>query len=475
MTFNSFTFGIFFVAVFLATRLPLSWTTRKWILLLSSYVFYGAWNPLFVLLLWFSTLIDWCAANAIVRTTSQRMRDLLLGVSLLSNLGLLAYFKYGTWILDNVVEVFQLAGYSVDATVPSIILPVGISFYTFQTLSYTIDIYRGVQKPASSLLDFALYVTFFPQLVAGPIVRADEFLPQCESETRAAPLEISWGLVLLLIGLFEKVVLADGMLAPMVEIIYGRTGAVGLAEAWTGAVAFAGQIFCDFAGYSHCAIGTALCLGFALPDNFHCPYAAEGFSDFWRRWHISLSTWLRDYVYIPLGGNRSGTWLTWRNLMVTMVLGGLWHGAAWTFLAWGALHGALLIIERLVRSTMMAQWEVWSTWVGRYLIRIGTLVLICLTWVPFRARTFGQTLSHWQGMLGLSSSSESLVSHFDAVTGAWAAFGMIAGCQWLIRDQTVESLWSRSPQWAQVAVVASLLMAMCLLPGEDRAFIYFQF
>lgn len=476
MTFNSFTFGLFLIIVFGGSRLPISWTMRKWILLLASYIFYAAWNPIFVILLWLSTGIDWWAARLIARSNSRRWRDILLGISLVSNLGLLAYFKYGTFLLENVLGFARLAGLVIDASIPSIVLPVGISFYTFQTLSYTLDVYRGVQKPSPSMLDFALYVTFFPQLVAGPIVRADEFLPQCECEHRSGPLEISWGMILLLLGLFEKVVVADGLLSPVVEAVYGSThSSPSLLVSWSGAIAFAGQIFCDFAGYSHCAIGTAMCLGFALPDNFRFPYAAEGFSDFWHRWHISLSTWLRDYLYIPLGGSRDGAWRTGRNLMIAMMLGGLWHGAAWTFLIWGGVHGLLLIIERAVRASRLAAWELWSKFSGRVIIRIVTLAVICLSWVPFRAKSWEQTVSHWQAMVGMSKSDGALDMGRDVIAIAWLAFFLLVAGHWMLRDQTLEGLWTRSPQWVQVAVMSSMILALCILPGEDRAFIYFQF
>lgn len=475
MTFNSFTFVLFFLAVFAASKLPIPWSIRKGILLFSSYVFYAAWNPLFVVLLWISTLLDWWVAREIAKTTSLRLRDLLLGISLLANFGLLAYFKYGLWILDNVLFGSRYFGIAIDASIPGIILPVGISFYTFQTLSYTIDVYKGVLKPTCSLLDFSLYVTFFPQLVAGPIVRASEFLPQCEVEHRAGPLEVSWGMMLLLLGLFEKVVLADSLLGPIVETVYGNPEDPAFVTSWTGAFAFAGQIFCDFAGYSHCAIGTALCLGFALPDNFRCPYAAEGFSDFWRRWHISLSTWLRDYLYIPLGGSRGGTFRTLRNLMITMTLGGLWHGAAWTFLIWGALHGLLLILERTVRSTQLARWNIWTHSAGRLVIRVATLLLICATWVPFRSKSWHQLIQHWTSMAGLSASGYEWTVSPDAIAVAWITFALLVACQWRMRDHSLESLWNQMPGWLRIAVLAGMLSAICLLPGEDRAFIYFQF
>jgi alginate O-acetyltransferase complex protein AlgI len=237
------------------------------------------------------------------------------------------------------------------------VLPVGISFYTFQSIAYSLDIYLRRAEPTRSLLDFALFVTFFPHLVAGPIVRPTLLIPQFEQPRRASREQLIWGLWLMTFGLFEKVVLADGFLAPAADATYRSTRDLTLLDAWTGALAFSGQIFFDFAGYSLTAIGAACALGFTLNDNFHCPYAAMGFSDFWRRWHVSLSGWLRDYLYVPLGGNRRGRLRTYANLMITMLLGGLWHGASWTFVAWGALHGALLGVERWLCGDVGHRWR----------------------------------------------------------------------------------------------------------------------
>ena len=269
-----------------------------------------------------------------------------LAVSLVANFGLLGYFKYGTFLLENFLAVVRSLGWDLTLATPSIILPVGISFYTFQTLSYTLDVYRRKTTPADSFLDYALYVTFFPQLVAGPIIRAVDFLPQCRRPKSFHGQAIGWGLCLMLLGLFEKMAVADGLLAPIAEAVYDSPAHLDFVSAWCGTFAFAGQIFLDFAGYSLCAIGAALCLGFGIQDNFRFPYAAAGFSDFWRRWHISLSSWLKDYLYIPLGGNRHGWFRTFASLMITMLLGGLWHGASWTFVVWGGLHGFYLAVER---------------------------------------------------------------------------------------------------------------------------------
>ena len=267
----------------------------------------------------------------------------------------------------------------------SIVLPVGISFYTFQTLSYTIDIYLSRTKLSPSFLDFALFVTFFPQLVAGPIVRAVDFLPQLERPRRASSEQFGWGLCLLTLGLFEKIVLSDGILAPVADQIYRATDQVSWAQAWIGTFAFSGQIFFDFAGYSTCAIGAGLCLGFELPTNFRAPYAAMGFSDFWQRWHISLSAWLRDYLYIPLGGNRSSAPRTYVNLAVTMLLGGLWHGASWRFVIWGAIHGFYLMVERIVRRNRgPVRSESLAVQLATILL---TYLMVCITWVFFRAQS----------------------------------------------------------------------------------------
>jgi alginate O-acetyltransferase complex protein AlgI len=333
MVFNSLTFVVFFAVVLALHAMPFAWRTKKFNLLIASYLFYAAWNPPFVVLLWLSTVIDWWMAALIHRSERVARRRALLAVSLLVNLGLLGYFKYGEFLLQNWQAL--LGSFGVAWTPPAwdIVLPVGISFYTFQTLSYTLDVYLRRAPPTRSLLDFSLFVTFFPQLVAGPIVRTGDLVPQFAQPRRATSTQFGYGLMLITLGLFEKVVLADGFLAPAVEGVYGMPTAPGALDAWIATLAFSGQIFCDFAGYSLIAIGTALCLGFHLPDNFRFPYAAIGFSDFWRRWHISLSTWLRDYLYIPLGGNRHGPTRTVGALMGTMLLGGLWHGASWTFVA----------------------------------------------------------------------------------------------------------------------------------------------
>jgi D-alanyl-lipoteichoic acid acyltransferase DltB (MBOAT superfamily) len=350
MVFNSYTFVAFFVIILVLHNLPFSWKTKKINLLLASYIFYAAWNPPFILLFWLSTVVDFFVGRALYTQENVTKKRLLLVISLIGNIGMLCFFKYGGFLLENFVSLVNLFGVDFHPAKPNIILPAGISFYTFTTLCYTIDMYYKRSEPVKSLLDFSLFVTFFPTLVAGPIVRPPQLVPQFETEHKATMKTIVDGLLLLTFGLFIKVVLADGFLAPTANDVFGAHGPMPAVDAWMGVLAFSGQIFFDFAGYSTCAIGVAMCLGFVLPQNFRFPYAAIGFSDFWRRWHITLSAWLRDYLYIPLGGNRKGNFRTYINLMITMLLGGLWHGANWTFVVWGGLHGFYLWVEKFIRD-----------------------------------------------------------------------------------------------------------------------------
>jgi len=467
MLFNSPTFLAFFLVVLAVHYSPLEWTLKKGFLLVASYLFYAAWNPPFVALIWLSTVVDWYAAKWMFASSSPTLRRGLLILSLCTNLGLLGFFKYSGFVLGNFVAVMQLGGVIFTPVDLGVLLPVGISFYTFQTLSYTIDVYRGQLEPADSPLDFALFVTFFPQLVAGPIVRASQFLPQLVEEKRATSAQMGWGFSLFTLGLFEKVVLADSWMAPAADVVYDAAPLAGAMDAWVGTLAFSAQIFFDFAGYSTCAIGIALCLGFALPDNFRCPYAAIGFSDFWSRWHISLSSWLRDYLYIPLGGNRRGRRRTYINLGLTMLLGGLWHGAAWRFVVWGGLHGAYLGIERWLGKRNL------TSGVPKVPAALLTYVLVLITWVFFRAQSFGDGWFILQAMFGMRSDS-LLVGNVNTLLVPLVTLGLLF-THWMLREDSVEGFWSRLPTAMQVLALSAMLIAIVLSPGENRAFIYFQF
>jgi alginate O-acetyltransferase complex protein AlgI len=466
MLFNSLTFLLFLLAVLLLHAVPLPWRVRKANLLLASYVFYAAWNPPFVLLLWISTVVDWIAARGLGRARTTTARRLLLALSLATNLGLLGFFKYAQFLLENFQQLAGLAGIAFEPAAADIVLPVGISFYTFQTLSYTIDVYRGAMRPWPSFLDYALYVSFFPQLVAGPIVRAREWLPQCREPKRVSADQAGWGLSLLAIGLFQKAVLADALLAPVADSVYGAAALATPIEAWAGTLAFAGQIFCDFSGYSTCAIGVALCLGFRIPPNFRFPYAAEGFSDFWRRWHISLSTWLRDYVYVPLGGNRRGTPQTYVNLFFTMLVGGLWHGAAWHFVAWGAFHGLLLALERPRRRLTPGS--------GLPLVRMAlTFLVVTAAWSLFRAENLADAIAVLGSMAGSGGTGAGVAA--SRMAGAVAVTGTLVLGQWALRGASLEAAVTRLPWWVRGTALAAILLALATIPGENRAFIYFQF
>jgi len=473
MTFASYTFVVFLLIVWGGYRLPLPWTVKKCWLLMASYVFYGAWNPKFLVLLWLSTGADYYLATAIEQESRPVFRRIYLIVSLVSNLGMLAYFKYGGMLLRSGTQLAEFLGFDVPVPVWDVVLPVGISFYTFQSLSYVLDMYLRRHPPASSLLDFALYVTFFPQLVAGPIVRADEFLPQCHSEPPITSRALNWGVVLIIIGIFQKTVLADGVFAPVVESVYDQMKTPSLASAWIGSLAFSGQIYCDFSGYSLCAIGTALLFGISLPDNFRCPYGSLGFSDFWRRWHISLSTWLRDYLYIPLGGNRNSAWRTQANLMLTMLLGGIWHGANWTFVVWGGMHGLFLIAERFIRSfderrglRLMSRPGV------PFLVGAVTFSGVNLAWVFFRARTFSGAYTLLMAMLGRGGAERVSINESLPVL---VCIGLLLLLHGWFRDENWETITHRIPGWLLGAGLGTLLLVILMQSGDDRAFIYFQF
>jgi alginate O-acetyltransferase complex protein AlgI len=473
VVFNSYTFALFFALLLGAYWAIPAWRGRKLLLLLGSYLFYAAWNPPFVVLLWISTVIDWNVGKRLEVTERLSARRALLLVSLCSNLGLLAYFKYGGFLVENLSGALSLLGVDVAFARPDIVLPVGISFYTFQTLSYTIDIYRRQAHAWDSRLDYALYVTFFPQLVAGPIVRATTFLPQCSEQRAFSGRHLSYGLWLLSLGLFQKVVLADYFLGPVADTVFNAERPPDVVSAWMGTLAFSGQIFCDFAGYSTCAIGAAMCFGFALPDNFRFPYAAIGFSEFWNRWHISLSSWLRDYLYIPLGGNRQGVGRTYVNLMLTMLLGGLWHGASWTFVIWGGLHGSYLAVERFLQRRLRG--SAWVAAVPGPVWALLTFVLVLFTWVFFRAQSFARANEVISAMLGVAEGNA--LRHVTSGTIGWISLitvGILA-VHWFMRSTTVEDVLGRFPSWLRGLVLAAMWMAMVLAPGDDRAFIYFQF
>ena len=474
MLFNSITFILFFAIVLAIHHLPINWTWKKLNLLLASYLFYAAWSPPFVLMLWLSTFVDFFAANQIAKTDQKRAKNFWLFISLLVNLSMLGFFKYGGFFVENMVSVAGAYGWNYHPATLSIVLPVGISFYTFQTMSYTIDVYRGKSAPSSSFLDFALFVTFFPQLVAGPIVRPSQLLPQFKKEHQATHPQLLWGLGLMTVGLFQKIVLADTFLAPVSDAVFGAPAPMLTMDAWMGAIAFGGQIFFDFSGYSTIAIGAALALGFSLPQNFRFPYAAIGFSDFWKRWHISLSSWLRDYLYIPLGGSQGGAIRTYVNLMITMLLGGLWHGASWTFIVWGGLHGFYLWIERLISPWIKN--KAWSkTGFARWAGALLTFALVMITWVFFRAPDFKTSWMIIGSMFGFTGGHAFPVIASSHFVLALVVIICMLITHWFMRDRTLEEVVGKIPWWFGSIIWATMIVLIILAQGGGGAFIYFQF
>ena len=467
MFFNSSGFLLFFLAVLAFYYLPFSWRQKKVMLLVASYIFYGLWNPPLVLLLLASTVVDWIAGNQLYRIKDERNRKWWIFLSLAVNLGFLGFFKYGEFLMENFTWLVNQVGWDYQAPAWDIILPMGISFYTFQTLSYSLDLYYRKIQPARTFLDFALYVTFFPQLVAGPIVRSEELVGQFYEPKRATWNQFSWGIFLLTLGLFEKTVLADSLLASTAEKVFNTGSGMLPLDAWTGVLAFSGQIFFDFAGYSLCAIGIAHTLGMELPLNFRFPYAATGFSDFWRRWHITLSTWLRDYLYIPLGGNRSGLVRTYINLMLTMLLGGLWHGAAWTFIVWGGLHGLYLSVERFMRSRKLLLRE-------SILTALGTFFFVNITWVFFRAEDFKSAGDMLKSMFFLAENGKAVLETSYLLV-VWIVIALLFAGHWIFRHSNLETIASKVPWWVLGGIWGFMLFATLISQASGAQFIYFQF
>ncbi len=439
-------------------------------LLFSSYIFYGLWNPPLVILLWISTAVDWVTGKKLATEENKRKRVLWLVLSMVVNLGFLTFFKYRDFLLDNFTTVVNSYGYGYQSKPLDIILPMGISFYTFQTMSYTIDMYLKRTERAKTFLDFALYVTFFPQLVAGPIVRAQDLITQFYEEKRATIHQFIWGLFLLTLGLFQKVVMADTLLSDTVDKVYGADKILNFWDAWMGTLAFSGQIFFDFAGYSTCAIGIALLLGIVLPDNFKYPYGSLGFSDLWKRWHITLSSWLRDYLYIPLGGNRHGVVRLYAALMLTMLLGGLWHGAAWTFIVWGGLHGTYLILERLQRQYLPFKITAWN---GIFLA-FTTFTCVNITWVFFRAREFKTAWNMIGSMFYLNPDGAKVLANFD-ILKVGIIIGLLFICHWFMRNTSVEAVSKKVSPITLGVIWASMFFLIAIAQGSGEQFIYFQF
>ncbi|HUP25427.1 MAG TPA: MBOAT family O-acyltransferase, partial [Thermoanaerobaculia bacterium] len=446
---------------------------RKLWLLFASYVFYAAWDWRFLSLILISTLVDYLVGLGLARAERQRARRALVTTSLVANLGMLGFFKYFGFFVDSAIQLGEWLGFAMSRPALEIVLPVGISFYTFQTLSYSIDVYRRQIEPTRNLLDLALFVAFFPQLVAGPIVRAASFLPQLHSlrswaEVRAAPL-----LALFLFGFVKKACISDNV-ASTVDAYFSAPQVFDAASAWLAILLYAIQIYCDFSGYSDMAIASAGLLGYQLGPNFRWPYLAANLREFWQRWHISLSTWLRDYLYIPLGGSRGASWKTYRNLLLTMTLGGLWHGAAWHFVLWGALHGVALALYRAFDGwpkRREAGADRSPTRIGLVVSVLATQYFVCFAWILFRAQDLDRALVTARSYLLFDSPGDSRIDPrwWLLVLGFAAVHAL--GPRWLRAD--VFASW---PRWAFVpAYGAAIAIALLFTQVDVQPFIYFQF
>jgi alginate O-acetyltransferase complex protein AlgI len=463
MLFNTIQFFVFLAVVLaLFYAAPRAW--RKYVLLAASYFFYASWNPKFIALLLTLTAIDYSAGIALESVRPER-RKLVLILSLSANLGFLGFFKYYNFLAGNLAA---LIGRPPRSFWLDIVLPLGISFHTFQSMSYVVDVYRGEQRAVRNPIDYALFICFFPQLVAGPIVRARDFFRDLLHWNPPGGEDVARGLFLFTLGLTKKMAFADPF-AQVADNYFSHIAQYpGIPAAWSGVFAFGMQIYFDFSGYTDMAIGMAKLFGFHFPENFRRPYLASSITEFWRRWHISLSTWLRDYLYIPLGGNRHGPMMTYRNLMLTMLLGGLWHGASWNFVIWGGYHGALLSLERLVRGDRPAAQD--SSW--WYLAKaLGTFALVLIGWVFFRAKDLPESLSILHQMFG-AARGKILLERWHVGLAAVALIAALAEehREWFERLM-------QAPVWAYAAAVSLLLLCIEIFGVVDVSipFVYFQF
>jgi alginate O-acetyltransferase complex protein AlgI len=484
MLFVEFRFFWFFLAVFAVYWSLRENRTRKIWLLLCSYFFYACWNWKFLFLIMASSALDYAVGSMLSRTQNPRARRSWLIMSLCVNLGTIAFFKYYNFFVTSAAALLAWLGLHPSLHTLNIIIPVGVSFYTFHSMSYTIDVYRGKLKPVSSILDLACFIGFFPQMVAGPIVRASAFLPQLQTIRRFSDVDGRGALVLFLTGFIKKACIADAV-APFVDRYFDAPWNFTAASAWIAVLFYAIQIYCDFSGYTDMAIATAGLLGYQLPVNFRFPYFAKNISEFWHRWHISLSSWLRDYLYIPLGGNRGPAWFVYRNIMITMLLGGLWHGGAWTFVIWGGLHGIALMVHREWQRRRPSRKDVlpsaeemqkrirpesprsindWFAW-------LLTMYWVCLAWICFRAVDLPHAAPVLRSFVFLpSAGTEDL--------GGWMLW-IVAGLgfvHWL-NCRGVFSTWWRRPPTAIFAAGYGCAFAVVLvfIPPHYAPFIYFQF
>jgi len=469
MLFNSGIFLQFFAAFLLFYWLVRdSLKARNLLIVASSYLFYGWWNWKFLGLLFFSSAFDWSVGHALARLQAPRDRKALLAGSILVNLGILGFFKYYNFFATSLAELFGRLGVPFHTGTLNVILPVGISFYTFQSMSYAFDVYRGHLQPTRNFVNFLAFVSFFPHLVAGPIQRVSQLLPQFERTLVVTRTMLEEGIWLMIWGMFKKVVIGDSV-APLVEMVF-HDEPPGAAAVVLGTVAFGLQIYCDFSGYSDLARGLARVLGFDIMWNFDLPYFATSLREFWRRWHISLSTWLRDYLYISLGGNRRGPARACVNVFLTMLLGGLWHGAAWNFVLWGAWHGAGLVAERIFSGDQAAPKSALP--LRRIAGWLATMLIVFYGWLLFRARSWHQVAALTTALA--NPSAPPWLGAF-AFTLAVFAVPLVAMEVWQFRAKNRLAPLSLAG-WARALLQGALLVGIMIFWTREKAtFIYFQF
>ncbi len=468
MSFVSIEFAILFAVVITLLFVVRNAFVRKLILGLASAFFYAWWDWRFLALLATITVLDFYVSRFLVVTQCPRTRKRLLWLSIVVNLGFLGVFKYCNFFLSSLAGLFGPLGWRPGAL--EVILPIGISFYTFETLSYVVDVYRGVARPARSLLDYSIFISFFPRLVAGPIMRARDFLPQLERGVQINVANLVEGIQLFVRGLLKKVVLADN-LAVMVDQVYATPTVLSSSTVWLAVGAYAIQVYCDFSGYTDMARGTAKAFGFDLPVNFDLPYTAQSITEFWRRWHISLSSWLRDYLYVPLGGDRRGGVRTALNLMITMLLGGLWHGASWNFVLWGGLHGVYLVVERFVLGRKRLEERAWTS-LGTWLRAASVFALVAVTLVPFRSPDTATTLVVL-GKLSLIGVREGVDWYYG-----WAMVGVpgiVLGGFVARRFRWEWPVLSIHESYMPAVVLLGILLGFFFAPLRSSPFIYFRF
>ncbi len=451
------------------------------LIVIASYTFYGWWDYRFLVLIIFSSVLDYFIGIALDQEEKRIKKKILLWTSVLVNIGLLGYFKYYNFFVENFTTAFSLFGLDINPNSLNIILPVGISFYTFQTLSYTIDIYKGNTKATNNFIAYAAFVSFFPQLVAGPIERAKQLLPQFEHQRNFDYSKAADGMRQILWGLFQKVVIADNC-APFVDHIFNYTSYMNGSALLIGALLFSFQIYCDFAGYSNIAIGTARLFGIDLMQNFAYPYFSRSIAEFWRRWHISLSTWFRDYLYIPLGGSRVNSWKLTRNIFITFIVSGFWHGANWTFIVWGALN-AIYFLPLILSGQNRRYLDITAK--GKYfpspketLSMIITFAMTVYAWIFFRAEDITHALNYISIMFSKSIFDKPIITNFDKdLSTIFILIAIFMVIEWLGREDryAIENIglnWKRSYRYAMYNILFLLIL---WFSGDQHQFIYFQF